>query len=383
MHPNPRKIVPAILVLGLLSYALYYLITVSGAQATGPLTASGTVEAVELSLAPEIGGRVVAVLVNEGERVATGQTLVRLDDSLLQAQLQQALAAVAAAEANYALIAAGPPAEQQAAAVAAAEAELLAAQQALEDLQANASLFAAQARLALIQAENAVAEAQELLDQVSSRGSGVDPAELEAALELAQAQLEQARADYEIHRNGPVPDPDALALATARLAAAEARLAAARAESPTSEQLAVAQAQVESARAAVAALQIQIAKTVITAPQDGIVTERLVEPGEIALPSAPLLILADLDHLTLTVFAPEDRYGEISLGQTVSVSVDSFPGETFIATVVQIADRAEFTPRNVQTQEGRRTTVFAIKLAIEEAGGRLKPGMPADVVFGE
>ena len=63
------------------------------------------------------------------------------------------------------------------------------------------------------------------------------------------------------------------------------------------------------------------------------------------------------------------------------VTVDSFPGQVFQGTVQHIADRAEFTPRNVQTPAGRRTTVFAVKLAVDNPEGKLKPGMPADVVF--
>jgi HlyD family secretion protein len=167
------------------------------------------------------------------------------------------------------------------------------------------------------------------------------------------------------------------------MTAAEARLAAAQVTTPTPEQLAVAQAQIEAARAALTILETQLAKTVITAPSDGIVIERLAEPGEIALPNAALLIIADLDRLTLTVYAPEDRYGEVTLGQAVKVTVNSFPDETFTATVTHIANQAEFTPRNVQTQEGRRTTVFAIKLTLDDTTGKLKPGMPADVAFGK
>jgi multidrug efflux pump subunit AcrA (membrane-fusion protein) len=93
------------------------------------------------------------------------------------------------------------------------------------------------------------------------------------------------------------------------------------------------------------------------------------------------MIIGRLSHLKITVYLPEDRYGEIILGQTARVTVDSFPGQEFTATVVYIADQAEFTPRNVQTAEGRRNTVFAIELSIENADGRLKPGMPADVNF--
>jgi HlyD family secretion protein len=91
--------------------------------------------------------------------------------------------------------------------------------------------------------------------------------------------------------------------------------------------------------------------------------------------------MANLNDLTITVYVPEDRYGEIHLGQEVSVSVDSFPGQTFTATVSSIADQAEFTPRNVQTVQGRSATVYAVKLKVSDPEGKLKLGMPADVVF--
>jgi HlyD family secretion protein len=91
--------------------------------------------------------------------------------------------------------------------------------------------------------------------------------------------------------------------------------------------------------------------------------------------------MADLNNITITVYVPEDRYGQIKLGQQASVAVDSFPGETFPAEVIHIADQAEFTPRNVQTVEGRSATVYAIKLKVSNSEGKLKIGMPADVEF--
>jgi multidrug resistance efflux pump len=124
-------------------------------------------------------------------------------------------------------------------------------------------------------------------------------------------------------------------------------------------------------------------KLIIVAPLDGIVLTRLVEPGEVVAPGATLLTMGPLEELTITVYISEDQYGTINLGQTAIVSVDSFPGETFEAIVIRIADQAEFTPRNVQTQEDRRTTVFAVELGIDNQDGKLKPGMPADVRFVE
>ncbi len=93
------------------------------------------------------------------------------------------------------------------------------------------------------------------------------------------------------------------------------------------------------------------------------------------------MVVAALDDLNLKIYVPENRYGQISLGQVLPVTVDSFPGQTFQGKVNFISDQAEFTPRNVQTRDSRETTVYAVKLAIEPSGGKLKPGMPADVAL--
>jgi HlyD family secretion protein len=149
-----------------------------------------------------------------------------------------------------------------------------------------------------------------------------------------------------------------------------------------------AQAAVEQAQKAVAQSQAnldltdtQLAKLTVSAPQDGVILTRNVEPGEFVQPGASVITMADLNGLTITVYVPEDHYGEITLGQQTQVSVDSFPTKTFTATVSSISDQAEFTPRNVQTVEGRSATVYAVKLKVSDPEGKLKLGMPADVVF--
>jgi multidrug efflux pump subunit AcrA (membrane-fusion protein) len=117
----------------------------------------------------------------------------------------------------------------------------------------------------------------------------------------------------------------------------------------------------------------------IRAPIDGVVLDRLVEPGEIVSPNSTLFVVADLSTLNLTVYVPEDHYGQVNLGQTYPVSVDSFPTTVFEGTVTHIADQAEFTPRNVQTVQGRKNTVYAVRLTLSNPDLALKPGMPADV----
>jgi len=91
--------------------------------------------------------------------------------------------------------------------------------------------------------------------------------------------------------------------------------------------------------------------------------------------------VADLDQVTLQIFVPTSKIGHVKLGQEAIVKVDSFPEREFRGRVVYIADRAEFTPKNVQTQEDRVQTVFAVKLQLDNPEHLLKPGMPADATL--
>jgi multidrug resistance efflux pump len=137
----------------------------------------------------------------------------------------------------------------------------------------------------------------------------------------------------------------------------------------------------QQAQANLDLLNAQLGKLTVYAPLDGVILTRNVEPGEFVQPGAESLSMANINSLTITVYVPEDRYGQIHLGQGATVSVDSFPGQTFSAKVSFISDQAEFTPRNVQTVEGRSSTVYAVKLQVTDPQGKLKPGMPADVTF--
>ncbi len=160
------------------------------------------------------------------------------------------------------------------------------------------------------------------------------------------------------------------------------QLAAARATLEQAE-TAVAQSQtaVNQAQANIKLLETQIGLLSVVSPADGVIMTRMIEPGEVISAGYGALLLGDLANLTITVYVPEDRIGEVSLGQAALVNVDSFPGLRFNAVVTYIADQAEFTPRNVQTVEGRQNTVFAVKLKVDNQDSKLKPGMPADVTF--
>lgn len=219
------------------------------------------------------------------------------------------------------------------------------------------------------------------------------------AYDAVLASLESAQLDYERELNTQAAED--ILEARAKVAAAQSDLdyvrdqlmaletgeeslqvEAARAGVSLAEAgLAQARAMAEQARAGLDVLLAQEEKLTAESPVDGVVLSLNVMEGEITGPGSTLMTIAPLDELKLTVYISEENYGQVKLGQSVEIQVDSFPGEKFQGDVVYIADQAEFTPRNVQTVEGRKTTVYAIKILVDNPTGELKPGMPTDVIF--
>jgi multidrug resistance efflux pump len=425
------------------------------------LQGSGTVEAVQVLVAAQVGGRVAEVSVRRGETVEAGAPLFRLEDDLLQAQRNQALASVDSARANldvarssldsaqagldsahiqydlelYAARLADQPKRRAAWSqsqpdefslpgwyfdkseeMSAAQAEMRAAQAELDTERQNletviaaaggAALQEAVERLATVEAAFRVA--QDVLERASAGDDQDLQDEAQAEFDKIESELKAAQTDYDELLTDE--DSQDILRARARLALSQERyqaaldrynqfltgedslrLRAASAAVRSAEvgmeqvraQVRYAETAVKGAQAQLDLIDVQIEKLTVMAPVSGVVIARNIEPGEVVQPGATSITLGQLDDLTITVYIPEDRYGEINLGMQAEVVVDSFPGETFQAEVVRIADQAEFTPRNVQTEEGRRTTVFAVELSVQDPGGRLKPGMPADVTFQE
>ena len=444
---HKRPPIPMIVILVLvIATGAYFGIRSLLPKASTALTASGTIETVEITVSPEIGGKVAEVMVNEGDTVHAGDVLFKMDDGLLQAQRNVAaanldLARAAAetakraqetAEANYSLAYNAARVESASTRTSdwratnpagytlpggyfsnnelkvAAQAEVDnarsardAAQTRLNDLitsSTSADFVAAETRL--IHARAAIMTAQDALTRANLSTNSDLKDSAQTAYDSAKTELDDAQFAYD-----NLLDTDAaknIITARADLSAAEERYQAAQDRllaleiGVDSPKVAAAQATVNQAveaaqqaelaaaqaEASLALVDAQIAKLTVTALADGVVLTRTIQPGEVIAAGGKAISLGRLGDLTITVYIPEDRYGDISLGQTASVTVDSFPGETFNATVVYISDQAEFTPRNVQTVEGRSSTVYAIKLQVEDPNGKLKPGMPADVVFG-
>ena len=383
----------------------------------GPIQASGIVQGTETTLSAELGGRVVAVAAAEGDVVPAGRVLVRLDSSELEARRAQASAAVTAAQADLARVTAAPQptrvAQVQAQVIQAAAA-LDAARSALahaQALRANPQELDAQIKGARAQRQAAVAgidlaradlKAAQVLqesvpadtgsDQDKTRRAIYDQQVLvaEAALRAAEEQQRGAAAalaQLQAIRAQPVALDAAVHHAEGQVAQAEAALDTTRAAlaqvqaPPQPEAVALAQAQVAEAQAGVALLDATVARLQLRAPVTGTITTQMVHAGEVAQPGQALLTLVDLSRVRLVIYVSAGRIGQVRLGQPAQVGVDGYPGRRFVGTVTHIDDQAEFTPKNVQTQEERVKTVFAVEIALENSDGALKPGMPADAVL--
>lgn len=429
----------------LLAFLLLTLLLAScgPAQDTG-LQASGQIEATEIAVAPEMSGRVVEVLVAEGDSVTAGDPLLYLDDSLLQAEMGTLEASLDSANANVqsaqeALDMAQLQYEQTLSAaleaekatrvdiwteskpgefdqptwyfnrderIKATQAEVDAARADLDNELAKLesvenqvnSLAFLEAEAKLSDARIAFQNAEDVYDSTSGASSELRDA-ADTARDDAEIDLEDAQQEYDDALTSD--DADDLLEARARVYVAQERYdsamdtmrafqtgedspevaLAAQAVEQARANLEATQTSVKQVQAQLSQVETQMEKLVVHAPQDGVILVRSVQPGEVAQAGMTAMTIAKLDKLTVTVYLPEDRYGEVSLGDTASLSVDSFPNETFTATVTRIADQAEYTPRNVQTKEERQTTVYAVELSVENPEGKLKPGMPVDVTF--
>jgi multidrug resistance efflux pump len=412
---------------------------------TAGITASGFIEVRQVAIAPEVSGRIARLRADEGDQVMEDQVLIEIDTDLLDAQIAEAEAAVAMAAAGLARVETGVHAEDIAvaeAAVVMAEAQRDAAQQAWQDAivlrdnpqDLNIQIASARSQIAVmehrIQQMAALKDAAELVDDLRGRQVKIveegirwkvklpDGTNLTGRAEAPEGEKRQAWAGWNlattdmwsawVYLNQAIAARDAaqqnlndlLALrdnpqqanvqvaqalaayqqARAAVEVAKANLDMTRAGA-TEEQIDVAGTGVEQARAALDALKVQRQKYTLYAPNGGMVVERIGNEGENALPGTTLLTLGNLDTVDLTIYVPEPDVGKVSLEQPAEVSVDSFPGETFLGQVVWISDKAEFTPKNVQTKEERVNTVFAVKVRIPNPDHKLKPGLPADAVL--
>lgn len=293
------------------------------------LFSSGTVEATDARLSFRVPGKLVLAHAREGDAVEAGTLLAVLDQSEAEARLGQAEAQQRAARARLHELETGFRSE--------------------EIGEARAAVEAARDRFA--ESERELTRSTRLFEGEAISREAHDRAE--TARGVARSQLTQAEE---------------------RLSLVEAGYRA--------EQIEGQRAQVAMADAGYALAEAFLRDHSIEAPFDGIVTVRHREPGEVVAPGAPVLTLLNREDRWVRIFVKEDRIGAVHLGARADIRSDTFPEKTYRGEVVFISPEAEFTPKNVQTQEERVRLVYAVKVRIvEDPGHELKPGMPADVVL--
>jgi len=292
------------------------------------ISASGTIETIEVNVASKVAGQLEERAVDEGARVRAGDKLAVIDHASLDIQLRQAEAGVDLSRAQLVLLRNGARTE--------------------DIQQAEAALKQAQASLTV-----AADDARRMRELVKT-GSVTPKQKEDADARLTVAEAQRNAAAEALKKTRTLARPE-------EIQAAEARLA--------------------QAQAAADLLKKTIADCTITAPVGGIVTHKALEAGELVTPGATIVTLSELDSVYVMIYVTEKELGRVRLGDAAEVKIDAFPDKAFSGRVTYISPEAEFTPKNIQTKEDRVKLVFGVKVEIENREGLLKPGLPADAVI--
>ncbi len=292
----------------------------------GDVALYGNIEIREAQLAFNASEHIKAVLVEEGDAVEQGQLLARLHTELLDAQLAEAQAALQAQQQLLAKLEAGSRPQE----IGKGEAELAAAQ-----ARAKAARDSYQRMAQLLEKKLASA------DTVENSRSLADAAE---------AQAEAVKQ----------------ALALLKLG-------------PRQEDLAIARAQLAQRQAALTAAQQRLEDASLYAPANGVIRNRILEPGDMAFPQVPVLTLAFTDPVWVRAYLPESMLGRVKQGVMATIHSDSYPGKTYGGWVGYISPTAEFTPKTVQTPELRTRLVYSIRVFACNPDDELRLGMPVTV----
>lgn len=285
---------------------------------------SGTIECTQVQVSAQVAGRILRLPPQEGTALKKGDRVAQLDAKDYELKRDEARGGLAQAEAQLALMLAGSRDEDIQRARAQVQEAEAAARAAEADRQRLAQAYAKQS-VTVKQKDDAQAQA----DRTA------------AALAAARQNLEKL-----VRGN-------------------------------RQEEIRMAQAQADQAKARLAQIEKMIADCTVTAPMDGVVTTRVREEGEYVSPGAALITLSRLDEVWLAIYIPESRLARVKLGQPAAVKVDGDP-RRYPGTVTFVAPEAEFTPRNVQTPEERTKLVYRVKITLPNPEGVFKPGMPAD-----
>ena len=321
-----------------LAAALGSLVACQTAPPADRVRVSGQVEATEVQLSSQVPGRLLQRRVSEGSRIEKGALVAVLDTTDTDLAIVRARADRAQADAQLRLLKAGPRSED----IRVAEAQVPTAQ---------ADVAAAAADLSA--AEIDVQRFEQLL--AANSGSRKQRDDAVARRNVARERTQGARE---------------------RVHAAQESVARARAGARR-EEFDVARARLDAAAAQIATLEKAVADATIIAPVSGIVTTTVADEGELIQPRAPIVVITDLDHAWANVYVDEPIVPRLRVGDAATLFTDAGgPGVT--GTISYISERAEFTPRNVQTADDRSKLVYRIKVSVNNTNGLFKVGMPVE-----
>jgi len=341
---------------------------------------SGTIETREIRVGSKVGGRIEAVLVEEGQEVTAGQPLVKFDIAELRAQKAQAEARVEQQQVRLERLLRGARPEEKAQASAATAT----AQATLESIktwprpeeveQARASVAAAEADL------NSATVAFQRTERLRASGD-ISQQEFDSAkfrLDNVRARRDAEKKRLDLLLNGSRKEDIRAAEERFRQAQQAEKLVLA---GPRAEEIADARAQLAEAQARLEQINVQLAEGEVKASAAATIEVLSVRPGDLLSPNQTVARLLEKDQIYVRVFIPEPQLGLIRVGQKAKIKVDTFSDRLFDGVIDQINSQGEFTPRNVQSRDERNHQVFGVKVRIDNREGKLKPGMAADVTL--
>jgi HlyD family secretion protein len=330
MKPLPKKlrVVLLLLVLGGSGLGWYF----TGLNDTGntKLHLYGNIDIRKVNLAFTEQERLKEVMVKEGERVTLGQVVARLKSDRLKAQIRQTQAKIAAQKATVKRLKSGSRPQK------------------IE--QARAEVSAAKAR---------VKNTRNTFNRIKrTSGAGATSAQ---ALDDAQTKLNVN-----------------LSLLAAKKKALELAV-----EGPRKEDITAAKSTLDAHYAALEILKLRLDDMTLAAPAPGVVQNRILEPGELANPSRPVVTLALTDPKWVRAYVSEPDLGRVYPNQKAEIFSDSFPNRSFKGWVGFISSVAEFTPKNVETEDLRTQLVYEVRVFVTDPEDHLRLGMPVTLTLVE
>jgi HlyD family secretion protein len=382
-----RIIVSIVLVLAAAAACIYFF-TQAGHNSDHRIVVSGNIELTEVNIAFKTPGRLIERAVDEGYTVKKGELIARLDRDQLLAER-----------------------DREAAGLQSAKSQLLQAETSLDWEKENLAADLQQRKADLDSYE---ARLQELKN--GSRPQEIQ--EAKATVDSAQSEFERAKRDWEraqtLYKNDDIStaqydqyrnrwesgeaalkqtrERQALVLAGPRveqIEAAAAQVERARAALRMSEsnalevkrreqELPLRRAEIARAQASLELIESQLADTVAVSPVDGVVLVKAADVGEVLAAGTTVVTIGDIDHPWLRAYINETDLGRVKLGTKAKITTDSYPGKVYEGRVSFIASEAEFTPKQIQTQEERVKLVYRIKIEVDNTRHELKSNMPAD-----